>query len=110
MLKKVLVVLLILMVSAVVLAQDDLTATTLVELNMRDAPNQGGGVIVKLPQGTTVVVEGRDSTSAWLLVHTPDTVWRSPGLISACLTPPVKAERHLCRSSPTSELTIPRSG
>jgi uncharacterized protein YraI len=76
MLKKVLVVLLILMVSAVVLAQDDLTATTLVELNMRDAPNQGGGVIVKLPQGTTVVVEGRDSSSAWLLVHTPDTVWR----------------------------------
>ncbi len=58
--------------SGVILAQGDVNATTLTDLNMRDAPNASGQVITQLPKGTAVVVEGRDSTSGWLLVHTTD--------------------------------------
>ena len=74
MLKKALMLLFILLLSSVSLsfAQDDVTAVTLVDLNMRNAPRAGAEVIMKLPAQTTVVVEGRDSTQTWLLVHTQD--------------------------------------
>ena len=72
MLKKVLILLFILLLSSfsVSFAQDSVTAVTLVDLNMRNAPNSRADVIIKLPVKTTVVVEGRDSTEGWLLVHT----------------------------------------
>jgi len=72
MLKKVLMLLFIVLLSSVSLsfAQADVTATTLVDLNMRNAPRAGADVITKLPAQTSVVVEGRDKTSSWLLVHT----------------------------------------
>jgi len=74
MLKKVLILLFILALSSVSLsfAQSDVTAVTLVDLNMRNAPRAGAEVITKLPAQTQVVVEGRDSTQGWLLVHTTD--------------------------------------
>src|SRR5664279_2648532 len=72
MLKKAIILLCILLLSTVGFAQSDTTATTLVALNMRGAPNAHGAVITKLPVGATVVVEGRDKTIGWLLVHTQD--------------------------------------
>jgi Bacterial SH3 domain/GDSL-like Lipase/Acylhydrolase family len=72
-LRKLLLLLLVtLLASGVILAQGDVTGTTLTDLNMRDAPNSRGQVITQLPRGTSIVVEGRDSSSSWLLVHTPD--------------------------------------
>src|SRR4051794_24592778 len=74
MLKKAIILLCMLLLSAIVsFAQSDATtATTLAALNMRGAPNARGAVITKLPVGATVVVEGRDKTISWLLVHTQD--------------------------------------
>mgnify|MGYP001425776349 CR=1 FL=1 len=72
MLKKALILLFILVLSSVSYAQGDVTAVTLVALNMRDQPSQSGGVITKLQPQTTVIVEGRDANESWLLVHTPD--------------------------------------
>ena len=74
MLKKVLMLLFILLLSSVSLsfAQDGVTAVTLVDLNMRNAPRAGAEIITKLPAQTEVVVEGRDATQGWLLVHTKD--------------------------------------
>src|SRR4051812_37154754 len=69
-LKKVLILLFILLLSSVSFAQGDVTATVLVDLNMRNAPRAGADVVTKLPAQTSVVVEGRDKTSNWLLVHT----------------------------------------
>ncbi len=66
---------LISLVSSVSFAQDTVTAETLTTLNMRGAPISGA-VIGKLPVGTTVIVEGRDETITWLLVHTPDNAQR----------------------------------
>ncbi len=74
MLKKIVMLLalvLISLLSSVSLAQDSVTAETLVTLNMRGAP-VSGAVIAKLPVGTTVIVEGRNDAVTWLLVHTPD--------------------------------------
>ncbi|MEP7293356.1 MAG: SH3 domain-containing protein [Chloroflexota bacterium] len=78
MLKKARILLFILLFSSlslvvpfVALAQE-MTATTLVDLNMRSQPNQNGSVITKLRAGTSVVVEGRNDGETWLLVHTPD--------------------------------------
>ena len=74
MLKKLTLLLLILLVGSLSIAQAQtgVTATTLVDLNMRSQPSQSGGVIAKLPVGTSVVVEGRNDGETWLLVHTPD--------------------------------------
>jgi uncharacterized protein YraI len=72
MLKKILLLLLTALVCSVSYAQGDVTAVTLVALNMRDQPSQSGSVITKLQPQTTVVVEGRDANETWLLVHTPD--------------------------------------
>ncbi len=72
MLKKAIILLGILLLTTVGLAQGDVTASTLVDLNMRAAPNARGAVITKLPTGTAVVVEGRDTSISWLLVHTAD--------------------------------------
>ncbi|MFN8560946.1 MAG: SH3 domain-containing protein [Anaerolineae bacterium] len=72
MLKKALILLFILVLSSVSYAQSDVTAVTLVALNMRSQPSQSGSVIPKLPPQTTVIVEGRDANESWLLVHTPD--------------------------------------
>lgn len=74
MLKKITLCLLILLLGGLtaIYAQEGLTATTLVDLNMRSQPSQNGSVITKLATGTTVVVEGRNDGETWLLVHTPD--------------------------------------
>src|SRR3978361_1865900 len=74
MLNKALILLFILLLSSASLsfAQDGVTAVTLVDLNMRNAPRAGAEVITKLPIQTEVVVEGRDQSQGWLLVHTKD--------------------------------------
>ena len=68
MLKKITLCLLILLLGSLtaVYAQEGLTATTLVDLNMRNQPSQSGSVITKLATGTTVVVEGRNDGETWL--------------------------------------------
>lgn len=53
-------------------AQDQVTATTLSNLNMRAAPSASAEVVTQLPINTSVLVEGRDESLAWLLVRTPD--------------------------------------
>jgi uncharacterized protein YraI len=76
MLKKAIIFLCILLISATSFAQSDVTATTLVALNMRSAPSSRGAVVTKLPVGATVVVEGRNKDITWLLVHTQDATAR----------------------------------
>ncbi len=78
MLKKFALLLFVLLAGSLsaVQAQEGVTATTLVDLNMRSQPSQSGAVIAKLPVGTPVIVEGRNDGETWLLVHTPDGALR----------------------------------
>lgn len=76
MLKKLTIFLFVLLVSSLIavvpVAAQEITAETLVDLNMRSQPSQSGNVITKLAAGTQVIVEGRNDGETWLLVHTPD--------------------------------------
>lgn len=78
MLKKAALFLVVLLVTSFgwALAQGEITATVLVELNMRSAPSQSGTVLTKIPANTPVIVEGRNDGETWLLVHTTDNAWR----------------------------------
>ena len=51
MLKKAIIFICVLLLSSIILAQADVTAVTLVALNMRDAPSASGHVITKRDGG-----------------------------------------------------------
>ncbi len=72
MLKKALVLLCVMLLCSVAFAQNTITGTTLVELNLRNQPSSSGTVISKLAVKTSLVIEGRDKNETWLLVHTVD--------------------------------------
>jgi hypothetical protein len=64
--------LLLTLTATLALTQDDLTATTRQGLNVRPAPSINNQPLGTLPGQTTVIVEGRNATSSWLLIRTPD--------------------------------------
>ncbi len=57
---------------ALATAQGEVTGFTTSNLNMRAEPNSNAAVITQLPVNTTVIVEGRNEESSWLLVRTVD--------------------------------------
>jgi len=53
-------------------AQGAPTGVTVVELHIRAGPGREYASLAVLPPGATVLLEGRDESAAWGLVHTPD--------------------------------------
>lgn len=58
------------------LAQDGGAVTTAVELNVRSGPSTTHSIIGRIPSGSTIVPEGRNAASDWVLMHTPDNSLR----------------------------------
>lgn len=53
-------------------AQDGGTVTTGAELNVRTGPGTDYTAIGRVPQGATIIPEGRNAAGDWVLMHTPD--------------------------------------
>lgn len=56
----------------VALAQDGGTVTTGAELNVRTGPGTDYAAIGRIPQGATIIPDGRNAAGDWVLMHTPD--------------------------------------
>lgn len=52
------------------------TGTTTTILNMRVGPGTGYDKVNQAPQGTDIIIEGRNAPGDWLLVRTPDNLAR----------------------------------
>lgn len=64
-----------------VAAQGIPTATTIANLNVRQAPAVDGALIGTIPVNSTVIVEGRDESSNWALIRTEDGLLRGWGAL-----------------------------
>ncbi len=64
---------------------DDAQAWTNAHVNLRSIPSGKGAVILVLDPGTALVIEARDRTASWLLVHAQSTPtargWASTGFL-----------------------------
>jgi hypothetical protein len=71
-----LLIALLLAAALVTWAQDPLTGTINVELNVRAAPGRSGTVITQAQPGTRIIVEGRNDSAEWLFVRAEDGTFR----------------------------------